>query len=407
MEKKVESRAPSQKVAASGAPGSEMRSFVDGVLEGLFIAGWVHEEALEGSSTVRLFIDGYLVDSFIADLYRPDLERAGIADGRRGFYYRIPDLFADGELHTFDVRLASTETSLSNSPLEGLTIKHTDPSCFELITATKLRAVLRIAMMEPSSATIALLDIDGTPSGALDLIEAESEGSSHTTLYATFDIPSRARDGQRHMLCVSLFEQGRLLHQLKSHYKARGDLVGRLDHISGPVLSGWVHDSLRVRSTATIDLMVDERRVAEVNVPISDTPIEFEVVIPSDVFDGQQHKMVLIERQQGWSIPSSTVDAVFHRPLTAYFDCSKPDVISGWILYQSGGLPDVSLETHRSSKPVVIQGTINERGRYMFDARHSLGRIGSNNVRYFGVPVAEYMRAQRSTGTATGSAANW
>ncbi|MBI4774958.1 MAG: hypothetical protein HY788_12405 [Deltaproteobacteria bacterium] len=64
--------------------------------------------------SVELVMDGELLDTVKADLYREDLLEAGIGDGKHAFYYVIPPALKDGRSHAIKARIAGTDRLLIN-----------------------------------------------------------------------------------------------------------------------------------------------------------------------------------------------------------------------------------------------------------------------------------------------------
>ena len=61
------------------------------MIDGLDVTGWVWDAPHPALSLpVALEIEGSVVATTIADQYRPDLETAGIGDGRHGFRISPP-----------------------------------------------------------------------------------------------------------------------------------------------------------------------------------------------------------------------------------------------------------------------------------------------------------------------------
>jgi SAM-dependent methyltransferase len=62
-------------------------------------AGWVwNQTAPDERLTVSVVVNGNTVATALADTYRPDLERAGIGDGRHAFNIRLPTATGPGDL---------------------------------------------------------------------------------------------------------------------------------------------------------------------------------------------------------------------------------------------------------------------------------------------------------------------
>ncbi|MEM0325266.1 MAG: hypothetical protein QXW35_05160 [Candidatus Aenigmatarchaeota archaeon] len=67
-----------------------IKGFLDGI-DGQYVFGWAWDpENPEKRLEVVVYVDGEPVAEGVADLYREDLERAGIGDGRHGFRIELP-----------------------------------------------------------------------------------------------------------------------------------------------------------------------------------------------------------------------------------------------------------------------------------------------------------------------------
>ena len=108
-------------VAARGMPteiGNRVahasRGFVDYV-DGGRVEGWA--DGGDRPAIISVDVDGVRVANVTADIYRADVERAGIGDGRRGFVYHfVPPL--DPEMaHLIEVRNVTAGNEIKGSPI--------------------------------------------------------------------------------------------------------------------------------------------------------------------------------------------------------------------------------------------------------------------------------------------------
>ncbi|MFJ6327204.1 MULTISPECIES: glycosyltransferase family 4 protein [unclassified Rhizobium] len=116
---------PSASTEASIPEQDNDRSNFEELLSGRYLKGWAHQ-GVAGPSELEIYIDGHIVGSCIAEIFRPDLQAAGIAEGKRGFVFPIPERFLDGRGHQFDIRFARGGRSLANSPSHYVTESGTD-----------------------------------------------------------------------------------------------------------------------------------------------------------------------------------------------------------------------------------------------------------------------------------------
>jgi len=74
------------------------------------ISGWVRSRMnTEKPVKIRLYIDGYLVESAMADNYRADLENTLMGSGRWGFSMPLPIQIQDGSVHIVEIYAATAE----------------------------------------------------------------------------------------------------------------------------------------------------------------------------------------------------------------------------------------------------------------------------------------------------------
>jgi len=87
------------------------------VCEASGITGWVASSiALNKPLEIEVLVDDQLVSRVKADILRPDLQEAGIGDGKHGFWFMLADHFFDGKEHVIKVREFSTGIELIGSP---------------------------------------------------------------------------------------------------------------------------------------------------------------------------------------------------------------------------------------------------------------------------------------------------
>jgi ectoine hydroxylase-related dioxygenase (phytanoyl-CoA dioxygenase family) len=80
------------------------------------VFGWAWEPASSEPTNVELLVDAQVVAVGRANLFRPDLEQAGIGDGHAGFAIEIPPLLCDLKFHEVAVRAGRNRIQLNGSP---------------------------------------------------------------------------------------------------------------------------------------------------------------------------------------------------------------------------------------------------------------------------------------------------
>ena len=82
------------------------------------VRGWAQEgDALETAVALQVLCDGQPLARVVANIYRPDLERAGLGSGRHGFEIVIPGGLSPLERHVIQVRRESDGSELPGSPV--------------------------------------------------------------------------------------------------------------------------------------------------------------------------------------------------------------------------------------------------------------------------------------------------
>lgn len=81
------------------------------------ILGWAFDgDAPDDCVPVELLIDDAVVATIQADIFRTDLLKAGLGNGKHSFRALVPDIFFDGAPHTILLRIAGTENNLTFTP---------------------------------------------------------------------------------------------------------------------------------------------------------------------------------------------------------------------------------------------------------------------------------------------------
>ncbi|MEM4619298.1 MAG: hypothetical protein QW607_03685 [Desulfurococcaceae archaeon] len=93
----------------------KIKGFLDGI-DGQYVFGWVWDrENPEERLEVIIYVDGKPIATGVADIYRQDLEKAGIGDGRHGFRIKLGTNIFDGNEHELSVKVIN-DNSLVEKP---------------------------------------------------------------------------------------------------------------------------------------------------------------------------------------------------------------------------------------------------------------------------------------------------
>lgn len=88
---------------------------VDG-LEDHYIFGWAVLKGDLKPIELELWVNGSLVETFLADIFRPDLKEHGIGEGNHAFKISFGSYLIPDETNLLDVRIAGSRDSLLGSP---------------------------------------------------------------------------------------------------------------------------------------------------------------------------------------------------------------------------------------------------------------------------------------------------
>ena len=85
----------------------------------IFFTGWLFDKNHPGMPLdICIFSDGNIIHQGPANIFRDDLVKAGIGNGKHGFSALIPDALFDGITHQIEIREVRTGFLLPNSPSE-------------------------------------------------------------------------------------------------------------------------------------------------------------------------------------------------------------------------------------------------------------------------------------------------
>lgn len=94
----------------------KIKGFLDGI-DGQYVFGWAWDrENPEKRLEVVVYVDGEPVAEGVADIYREDLEKEGIGDGRYGFRVKLPEDSIKRPICEISVKIKSENLELQNSP---------------------------------------------------------------------------------------------------------------------------------------------------------------------------------------------------------------------------------------------------------------------------------------------------
>lgn len=93
---------------------------VRGVLDriaGTIIRGWAFQDKNEDSQKVDIYMNNVKIATVIADLYREDLEKGGIGNGKHAFEFDLKEHIKNQTNYTIQAFIHNSDIELKNSPL--------------------------------------------------------------------------------------------------------------------------------------------------------------------------------------------------------------------------------------------------------------------------------------------------
>lgn len=146
----------------SDAPPPPLRGRLEQVTRTL-IAGWAMDPAAPGAPVeLELLIDDAAEGRLPARLYREDLEKAGIGDGRHAFQVTIPRGLAPDRPHTIRIRHAGDGRELPGSPATLPAEEGAATAALPDTIATADRATLEATLASLAEQAAALLLAQGS-----------------------------------------------------------------------------------------------------------------------------------------------------------------------------------------------------------------------------------------------------
>jgi glycosyltransferase involved in cell wall biosynthesis len=101
-----------------------IRGSLDGPIYGT-ARGWAFDSDNPNARiSVEVSVDGKVFETVVANIYREDLEKAGMGDGAHSFSTTLPPDYMDGKMHVVSARVSGADTVLPGSPIEFF---HADP----------------------------------------------------------------------------------------------------------------------------------------------------------------------------------------------------------------------------------------------------------------------------------------
>ncbi|RRA98125.1 putative Ig domain-containing protein [Larkinella rosea] len=226
--------------------------------------GWAWDRNKVNTPVSVDILDGpTVIASFLADVFRQDLQTAGKGNGKHAFSYAIPDLIKDGLAHNLSARVSGSSFILKDSPKSLICQGTGTPSNKAPVppSPTVLIAPLAAQVGVPFSGTlVAFTDPEGQPltytlSGLPDGLSINMTSrliSGTPTVAGTFVLAYSASDG---VLTNSVSFP--LTVNPASTTTVTGDFEGYLDKLDCGGIRGWVWDRKKPNTPLTVEFYLD------------------------------------------------------------------------------------------------------------------------------------------------------
>ncbi len=276
------------------------------------VSGWAARESKSLERlTVELTVDAVAVSRIVADMHRPDVEEAGISDGRCGFSLSVPDAFFDGTTHFLDVRDAATGARIPGGPIE---FNETTPPvrAREASTAhagdSSVRGGVPAALLvprigqDPAPEVVAVPQVAPAAEVASVQWSALAPAVSAHQTRAPDSMAGAASDGESEPVTATI--------------------QGRLDHWLADAFVGWAARADGASVALDVDLVIDGtpavRAIANLHradlaaANIGAGRHGFRIEPPEGLFDNQPHVVEIREAISGETVVGSPVTIRFN-----------------------------------------------------------------------------------------------
>ncbi|RRB07837.1 YVTN family beta-propeller repeat protein [Larkinella rosea] len=226
--------------------------------------GWAWDRNKVNTPVSIDILDGpNVIASFLADVFRQDLQTAGKGNGKHAFSWNIPDSFKDGVTHNLSARISGSGFILKDSPKALICQGSSTPDNKAPVppSPTVLIAPLAAQVNVPFSGTlVAFTDpenqpltyaLSGLPDGlAINMTSRVISGTP--TVAGTFVLAYSASDG---VLTNSVSFP--LTVNPASTTTVTGDFEGYLDKLDCGGIRGWVWDRKKPNTPLTVEFYRD------------------------------------------------------------------------------------------------------------------------------------------------------
>ena len=182
-------------VPEGDAPG--LRGHID-LYGGGHLSGWVFDSGRPDESIFIEIYDGQdLIGSGQADLYRADLEEAGLGNGRHGFRIALLKPLDDGNAHRLTLIEAETAAPIRTAVFEVL-VRHEWQARIDSIDGCVMNGVFRCETVAPAQLRFAVF-VDGV---AVEESEVAYDAGRECYPFH-YRLPGDAFDGMPHVISVA------------------------------------------------------------------------------------------------------------------------------------------------------------------------------------------------------------
>ncbi|MBF0463743.1 MAG: radical SAM protein [Nitrospirae bacterium] len=228
-------------------------------------SGWAYSKKTPDASVDIEIYDAAtqtLIDTVTADIYRKDLEDAGIGNGCHAFRFDLPDYMADGKEHTITAKIVNTDFFLSanfltvNIPIEieyeGY-IEVFDKTGFSGWAYSKKNPDTPVDIEIYDSSTQTLIDTVTADTYRKDLEESGIGNGCHAF---RFDFPDHLADGNEHTITAKIVNTDFFLSAnfLTVNIPVEIEYEGYIEGFDKTGFSGWAYNKKNPDTPVDIEI---------------------------------------------------------------------------------------------------------------------------------------------------------
>lgn len=216
------------------------------------ISGWIDDPAQDEAPIVVLMVEGHEIARCTADLYRYDLELAGIRTGYRGFHFHFPGWMKDGLSRTVTLTAPNTNYTITQIPIVYNTtaIRHFDVQAHHHLSNVLISGTWVVNTDAPFAYQVRIND------HAYDILPVIDQLG-----HATFDLTLCAATARESPITIELLTSSDKIHfglSARTSCKIAPITQIRFDIWKSNTLIGWGRDLGAPDQILTFDVLIND-----------------------------------------------------------------------------------------------------------------------------------------------------